>query len=275
MTRLLAYATPLAPALAVIGFFVWFANWIPQTRWSPPQKHTIASDTSPAQLAAHGKEIVRQRGCLTCHTLEPGAGVKGHGRGPNLANIGARRSRGVEGGPANLVEYLVQALYEPGAYLVEGYANIMPPSTGVPAKLTYEEVVAVVNYLQSLGGKPSVRVGNIPRPSGAPGAVAAASAKQQEAKDPMALLNSFACLGCHSMEAGKASVGPSLAASEVKKAAAERKQSVEAYLIEAIVDPKAYERKGFASGVMPQDYGSKLTAAQLKLMVDHLAGGKP
>lgn len=275
MTRLLAYATPLAPALAVIGFFVWFANWIPQTRWHPPEKFTIEAKASPAQLAAFGKDIARQKGCLTCHTIEPGAGVKGHGRGPNLADIAQRRARGVQGGPGSLVDYLVQSLYEPGAYIVEGYANIMPPSTGAPAKLAYEEVVAVVNYLQSLGGKPSVRIGDIPRPSGAQAAGVAASAKQQEAKDPMALLNSFACLGCHSIEAGKASVGPSLAASEVKKAAAERKQSVEAYLIEGIVDPKAYERKGFASGVMPEDYGSKLTAAQLKVLVDYLAGGKP
>jgi hypothetical protein len=41
----------------------------------------------------------------------------------------------------------VQALYEPGAFLVEGYANIMPGSTRPPAKLGYEEVVAVINYL--------------------------------------------------------------------------------------------------------------------------------
>jgi cytochrome c2 len=273
MNRVVFYATPAIPAAIVLGLFVWFANWIPQTRWHPPEKFTIEAKASPAQLAAFGKDIARQKGCLTCHTIEPGAGTKGGGRGPNLADIAQRRARGVPVGPGNLVDYLVQSLYEPGAYIVEGYANIMPPSMGAPAKLPYEEVVAVVNYLQSLGGRPSVRIGDIPRP--AHPAAATASTKQTETKDPMALLNGFGCLACHSMEAGKTSVGPSLAAADLRKAAAERKQSAEAYLIEAIVDPKAYERKGFPTGVMPEDYGSKLTAAQLKLMVDHLAGGKP
>ncbi|MFQ5757545.1 MAG: c-type cytochrome, partial [Acidiferrobacterales bacterium] len=165
MNRTLFYVTPMVPALLIVGFFVWFANWIPQTRWEPPEKLRIEAGMAPAQLAALGKIIVRQRGCLACHTKERGAGVKGAGRGPNLAGIAMRRAQGVSGGPDNLVDYLVQALYDPGAYLVEGYANIMPASTGAPAKLSYEEVVAVINYLQSLGAAPSVKVGDIPKPT--------------------------------------------------------------------------------------------------------------
>lgn len=273
MSRLFSFAVPLMPAAIVVGLFVWFANWIPQIHWSPPQKHAIAAEASPAELAAHGKEIVRQRGCLACHTLEPGAGVMtGHGRGPNLADIGSRRARGVQGGPSTLVEYLVQALYEPGAYLVEGFANIMPPSTGAPAKLNYEEIVAVVNYLQSLGGKPAVRIGDIPRPSGA--VAAAVPAKAPSTLEPKALLESQGCLACHSLEEGKTTVGPTLAAARLKEAAASRKMSIEAFLVEAIVDPRAYEPKGFPSGVMPQDYGAKLTAAQLKALVDYLAAAE-
>lgn len=270
-----SYFAPLVPAALVLGMFVGFANWIPQTRWQPPEKRSIQAAASPAELAVLGREIARERGCLACHTLEPGAGVKGGGRGPNLADIASRRARGVPGGPGNLVEYLVQSLYDPGAYLVEGYANIMPPSTGAPAKLSYEEVVAVVNYLQSLGGKPSVRIGDIARPAGTTGAAVAAAPKATDMKDPKALLESQGCIGCHSMEAGKTTLGPSLAAADLKQAAAARKQSLEAYLIEGIVDPKAYERAGFPKAVMPDDYGAKLTAAQLKALVDYLAGGKP
>ena len=144
MSRMLRYVTPLIPAFVVIGFFVWFANWIPQTRWQPPQAQEISAALTSAELAQVGQTIVRQRGCLACHTLEPGAGVKGGGRGPNLSGIAARRAQVVKGGPDNLVDYLAQALYEPGAYLVEGYANIMPPSNGAPAALSYEEVVAVI-----------------------------------------------------------------------------------------------------------------------------------
>lgn len=272
MNRLLSYAVPLAPAAVVVGFFVWFANWIPQIHWSPPQKHAIAAEASPAELAALGRTIARERGCLACHTIEPGAGVKGGGRGPNLAEVAARRARGVTGGPGSLVEYLVQSLYEPGAYLVEGYADIMPPSTGAPAKLNYEEIVAVVNYLQSLGGRPAVRIGDIPRPSGA--VAAAVPAKAPSTLEPKALLESQGCLACHSLEEGKTSVGPTLAAARLKEAAASRKMSMESFLMEAIVEPRAYEPKGFPSGVMPQDYGAKLTAAQLKALVDYLAAAE-
>jgi hypothetical protein len=34
--------------------------------------------------------------------------------------------------------------------------------------LSYEELTAVVAYLQSLGGRPTVRVGDLPRPEGLP-----------------------------------------------------------------------------------------------------------
>jgi len=58
MNRLLAVANPAIPAILVLGLFVWFANWIPQTRWQPPEKRVIESASSPAQLAELGKTIL-------------------------------------------------------------------------------------------------------------------------------------------------------------------------------------------------------------------------
>lgn len=274
MIRALPYATPLVPAFVVIGFFVWFANWIPQTRWEPPKVQAISAALTPPELAEIGKTIVRQRGCLACHTIEPGAGVKGAGRGPNLAGVAARRAQGVKDGPGSLVDYLAQALYEPGAYLVEGYADIMPPSIAAPASLSYEEAVAVIAYLQSLGKTPTVKVGDVPRP-----AASARSAQPAAAAtgDPAALFVALACEGCHSLKAGETKVGPPLDAAGMKQAAAARGMSLEAFLMESIVDPKAYERKDFPGGVMPQDYGTRMNATQLAAMVRHLAaaGGRP
>lgn len=273
MTRTLPYVTPLVPAFVVIGFFVWFANWIPQTRWEPPKAQAIGAEVTPQALAQIGRTIVRQRGCLACHTLEPGAGVQGAGRGPNLAGVAARRAQGVAGGADNLVAYLAQSLFEPGAYVVEGFANIMPPSTSAPANLSYEEAVAVVAYLQSLGKTPTVKVGDVPRPaasaqSAAPAAVAAT--------DPVAMFTALACDGCHSLKAGETKVGPALDAAGMKQAAAGRGMSLEAFLMESIVNPKASEKQGFPSGVMPQDYGTRLNAAQLDALVRYLAaqGGR-
>ena len=269
MTRIYSYVIATIPALVVLGFFVWFANWIPQTRWSPPEKLDIDAAMTPVQLAKVGKIIVRQRGCLACHTIEPAAGVKGQGRGPNLANVAARRADGADGGPDGLVEYLVQALYEPGAYLVEGYGNIMPGSTRAPAKLGYEEVVAVVDYLESLGATPSVKVGDIPP---IPGEVEAK--EPVSGTDPEALLTDLDCVTCHTAEPGEEPLGPFLEADLLKRVAADRGVSATAYVIESIVSPRAVERADYPEEVMPDDYGELLTAGQLQAITVYLLTGE-
>jgi mono/diheme cytochrome c family protein len=164
-----------------------------------------------------------------------------------------------------LTDYLTQALYEPGAYLVEGYADIMPAATAAPAKLSYEEVVAAINYLQSLGGKPSAKVGDIPRPP-----AEAAASSEETLTDPAALFASFKCAACHSLEPAEVRVGPTLAAASLQKAAADRGTSPEGYVMESIVDPEAFESEGFSSGVMPTDFGATLTAGQLQALVEYL-----
>lgn len=277
MSRIAQYVTATIPALAILGFFVWFANSIPQTRWEPPQKQEINARMAPAELAAVGETLSRQRGCMACHTIEPAAGVRGGGRGPNWADIAVRRAQGVPGGPGALVDYLVQALYEPGAHLVEGYANIMPPATSPPANLSYEEVVAVINYLQSLGGKPSVKVGDIPRPAveARRGVAPSGGRRPPEAAvtNPVAIFATFGCTACHSLTPGEVKVGPPLDAANLKKTAADRGMSPEAYVMDSIVNPWAFEKEGFPPRSMPPDFGEKLTAAQLEALVKYLLRG--
>lgn len=267
--RRFSYALATLPALAALSFFVWFANWIPQTRWEPPKIRKVDAAMSPAELAELGKAIVRERGCLACHTIEPGAGVKGQGRGPNLANIAVRRAEGMPGGPDNLVAYLAESLYTPGAYLVEGYADIMPAATKAPAKLSYEEVTAVVDYLQSLGATPTVRVGDLPRPPAEGTAVSGGPATAATA-DPKEILAAFGCVACHSLTAGEVLVGPSLDAGRLREAAAARGVSPEIYLMESIVDPRAVAADAFPKEVMPDTYGKDMSAAQLNALTRFL-----
>ncbi len=270
MSRAGQYVTATIPALAILGFFVWFANWIPQSEWNPPEKLDIGASATPAELADLGETIALQRGCMACHTIEPGAGVQGGGRGPNWANIASRRAQGA-GGANNLIEYLAEALFDPSAYLVEGYADIMPAATGAPAKLTYEESVAVINYLQSLGGTPSAKLGEVPEPSGG-------TAPQQQAVslDGAAIFKDFKCSGCHSLQAGEIRLGPSLDAASLKNTAADLGMTAESYILESIVDPAAEEKEEFPPGVMPPDLGTQLNASQLFVLVDYLlsAGGQ-
>lgn len=269
MRALTTYSLATIPALLVLGFFVWFANWIPQTRWDPPKVREIDAGATPAELAGLGQAIVRERGCLSCHTIEPGGGIKGQGRGPNLDGLAARRSNGVEGGPDTLVGYLTEALYTPGAYLVEGFSNIMPASTKAPAKLNRSEVAAVVAYLESLGGTPSVTLASLPAPPDA-GATPVATLPEAVSDDPEAMLESFDCLGCHSLEPGEVLVGPPFEASWLRSAAEAQGVSPAAYVMQAIVDPWAVQNEEFPAETMPDDYGERLTAAQLFAITEYL-----
>ncbi|MCC6312846.1 MAG: c-type cytochrome [Thermomicrobiales bacterium] len=265
--------TPVIPALVVLGFFVWFSNWIPQTRWEPPRARTISAQMTPADLARVGAVLVRERGCLTCHTLEPGAGVKGQGRGPNFVGIAARRATGVPGGPSDLVAYLTQSLYDPGAYLVEGYANIMPASHRPPAKLGYEETTAVVDYLMSLGGTPAVKVGDLSRPPTETARVpsAAPATAATTVTDATAILEKHNCLGCHALKAGEDRPGPPFVLASLRESAALRGVSLDAYLIESIIQPRVFVRGNFPLDLMPDDYGAQLTAGELHAIISYLS----
>lgn len=269
--------TPVVPALVVLCFFVWFSNWIPQTRWEPPRARTIGAQMTPADLARVGTVLVRERGCLACHTIEPGAGVKGQGRGPNLFGIASRRATGVAGGPSDLAAYLAQSLYEPAAYLVEGYANIMPPSQRPPAKLTYEEATAVVDYLMSLGGTPAIKVGDMPRPPAESGRTPAdvSVSAPTDAANPTAILEKHNCVACHAFKTDENLPGPPFVLAGLRESAAARGLSLDAYLIESIVRPRAFVRGDFPSDLMPDDYGTLLTAGELHAIVTHLSAPEP
>jgi len=54
------------------------------------------------------------------------------------------------------VEYLAQSMYEPDAYIVEGFTRGMPRINKPPIGLTDQEILCVIAYLQTLGGTPTV-----------------------------------------------------------------------------------------------------------------------
>ncbi|MBI4288386.1 MAG: c-type cytochrome [Chloroflexi bacterium] len=261
------YIYSTVPALVILGIFLWFSNWIPQTTWEPPKKLQLSADLSPADLARFGETLVKERGCLTCHTIEEGAGERGRGRGPNFAGIGVR--------PRSTPKYLAESLYDPGAFVVEGYVNIMPSAVAPPARLSYEEATAVVNYLLSLGGRPSVKVGDLPRPAQQAAAPAAAIPAAPQAPAPAevkAILNKYGCLACHALGGEGGKVGPALDRREIADEAKESKLSVADYIRQSIVAPGAYLAQGFPN-IMPADIGDKMTARELEQVVKYLSDG--
>jgi mono/diheme cytochrome c family protein len=128
-------------AIIITGFYAWFGNSIPQSAWEAPKKKVLTPDMTPRQLAEAGKEIFKKAGCGVCHSV---TGEKL--RGPDLSRIGAERD----------AETMAAILYSG--------TQVMPPANKPPANLNDAEITAVVAYLQSLGGRPKVRIGDIKNP---------------------------------------------------------------------------------------------------------------
>jgi len=137
--------------LATTAFYAYVGQMVPQKEVQPPQETVLRADLTTADMVTVGREIMEGKGlCLTCHTI----GKSGALRFPDLAGIGARAGTRVPG--KSDVDYLVESLYEPTAYVVEGFPPAMPPVNLPPIGLTDQEILSVIAALQSLGGKPTV-----------------------------------------------------------------------------------------------------------------------
>lgn len=75
------------------------------------------------------------------------------------------------------------------------------------------------------------------------------------------------CITCHSLEAGKTLVGPSVAGIASRAGSTVSGQSAEQYLRQSIVEPDAYVVKGFAKGLMPKP---TLTEQQIGDLIAYL-----
>jgi len=86
----------------------------------------------------------------------------------------------------------------------------------------------------------------------------------------LAAFNSYGCSGCHTLTAAKATgtVGPNL--DKLVSFAKQAKQPLEPFVRESIVSPDAYVQPGYPKGVMPQDFGTRITKSQLDGLVTFL-----
>ncbi len=128
-------------ALIVTGLYTWFANAIPTSPWEAPKRKVLSPDLTPRQLVKEGVEVFKKAGCGVCHSV---MGEKLRGR--DLSRIGAERD----------AQTLAMILYSG--------VDIMPPANRPPVNLSDEEITALIAYLQSLGSRPTVRIGDIKAP---------------------------------------------------------------------------------------------------------------
>ena len=210
---------------------------------------------TPEQLVKAGEEIFKGKGtCEICHRV----GQKGT-RAPDLAGVGARAANRKPGMSATA--YIVESLLDPGAYLVEGYPNIMPKVDRPPIGLNRSEIWALTAFLESLGGTAVVKLDDIPKTAGAVAAGGGAPVAELKLPgDPKAGLAVFSgkggCIACHKAGAvGASPVGPDL--SQIA-----RIQTPE-YIMAKILNPAGMGTvAGFPPGVMPATLGQTLTARE-------------
>jgi mono/diheme cytochrome c family protein len=137
--------------LAATAFYTYVGQLVPQKEVHPPAEVAISRDMGPDEMRRVGRELMEGKGlCFTCHTV----GQKGMLRFPDLEGIGARAGDRVPG--LSDVEYLAQSLYEPDEFIVPGFSPGMPAAHRPPIGLSDEEILAVLAYLQSLGGTTTV-----------------------------------------------------------------------------------------------------------------------
>jgi mono/diheme cytochrome c family protein len=172
-------------SIVVIGFYTMVAHMIPQLESEVPEALDFSGGVSAETLAHAGEDLFNGAGsCTACH----GTGT----RAPNLITdhqgegvIGARcasRKAGVD-----CKSYLYESLTNPGAYVVAGFDNIMIDMRR--QKFSEDQIWAVVAFLESQGGVPTVTAADIERTGGAaeiPAVVAHASAAAPSAPPPVA-----------------------------------------------------------------------------------------
>jgi mono/diheme cytochrome c family protein len=249
-------------SLVVMGTYTYYANSIPQIQSKPPAELSLeGGNVTPAQLVKAGEEIFKTKGtCEICHRI----GQKGT-RAPDLAGVGSRAGKMKPGMSGKA--YIIESLLQPGAYLVEGYPNIMPQVDKPPIALNRSEVWAMTAFLESLGGTPDVKLDDIPKTAGA-AAAGGAPAEIKIPGDPKAgeavFTGKGTCIACHKAgKIGASPVGPDL--SQIAKI------QTPDYVMKKILDPKgAGTVANFPPGVMPQTFGQTLTAKEYTDLVAFL-----
>ncbi len=251
---------------AISGGFVYICNAIPQIESQPAGEQTSAAsldELTAEELVAAGKKIFEKESsqCLTCHSMaeDPKA------RCPKMEGLGAQAA-GRTG--LSAAEYLVQSVYNPDAFIVSGFPKKqMTPVNKPPIALSDAEILAVIAYLNSLGGntdeafieqlreargnkdlvtpKEGVKEVKLPILAGD----AEAGRKIYEGKE-------LACNKCHKLRTEGGEVGPELTAIGGS-------QSAE-YILESLIEPSEVIVKGYKQMIVLLDTGLDVRGTPIK-----------
>jgi cytochrome c oxidase subunit II len=103
-----------------------------------------AGSTSGASLAQNGERLFASLGCNSCHSGEASA------RGPNLAKVYGSRLQMTDGSTVTANDaFLREAILNPSAHTMQGYAPIMPTYQGQVSEEGLIDLVEYIKYLSS------------------------------------------------------------------------------------------------------------------------------
>ena len=208
--------------LIVLGIYLWIGYSITNLTGGG-SKTSAAVDVSPEG----GEAIYWGKGrCFTCHSV---GGQGSAVRGPNHGQFGEKfplpmGARAVErakvrsekvGTDYTAIDYIVESMASPGAYVVDGYKNEMAVVYAPPISLSLKEIKAVTSYLLSLGGDLDMEAidtnpGELTEKFYAKISAAAAAG----GGDPSAgeLIYEDNCSECHTLNEEGGEIGPDLSA---------------------------------------------------------------
>ena len=139
-----AYMLSKVKAMPAEQFAVWYA----EASRALPEKGTAAEESPEVKKAVEvqGKQILRIRGCVACHSTDGSVII-----GPSLKGLyGKSRIVLVDGQEKNVVadeDYLRRSVLEPEIELVKGFNNLMPSQKG---QMSEEELSILIEYLKGL-----------------------------------------------------------------------------------------------------------------------------
>jgi cytochrome c oxidase subunit 2 len=109
---------------------------------APADYERWLAQSGSESLSAQGEKLYRQYGCANCHLQET------QGRGPMFHQLYGSRVLLSDGTTTTADEaYIRESILRPGAHIVAGFADIMPPFEG---QLTEREVLQIIAYIRSL-----------------------------------------------------------------------------------------------------------------------------
>ncbi len=219
---------------------------------------------SQDELVSTGKDIFSST-CAACHGEDDGAG-------PGFAGMAGRAATREAGKTAE--EYLHESIVDPSAYVVDGFADIMPKEFA--DQFSDQELKALVAYIMADSGggeaeatpESTIQVEPTEQATEEAAPTAEATEAAAPAGDPAAGEQLFeaSCGACHGAEDG---AGPALTGMGERAATRVDGMTAEEYLHESIVDPSAYVVDGFAD-IMPKGFADQFSDQELSDLVAYI-----